>query len=68
MVKSGMARPHHDKTSGKQKTAHLPDLDRILDGIDHIIIRNSRNVEMDGLIFINQPHGSMRCSNSTSER
>jgi hypothetical protein len=35
--------------------------DGLMDSIEHIVIRNSRNVEIDGLIFFNQPHGSMRC-------
>ena len=35
--------------------------DGLFDSVSHIVTRNSRNVEFDGLIFINQPHGTMRC-------
>jgi hypothetical protein len=36
----------------------------LFDGVDMMTIRNSRHVDIDGPIFINQPHGTMRCVNS----
>ncbi|NVM77557.1 hypothetical protein FHW83_003375 [Duganella sp. SG902] len=38
--------------------------DGLFDGVEMMTIRNSRNVEIDGPIFINQPHGTMRCVTS----
>ncbi len=38
--------------------------DGLFEGADMTSIRNSRNIEIDGPIFINQVHGTMRCSNS----
>jgi hypothetical protein len=38
--------------------------DGLFDGVDMMTIRNSRHVDIDGPIFINQPHGTMRCVNS----
>jgi hypothetical protein len=38
--------------------------DGLFDGVEMMTIRNSRNVEIDGPIFINQPHGTMRCITS----
>ncbi|WP_457391841.1 hypothetical protein [Roseateles sp. P5_E1] len=38
--------------------------DGLFDGVDMTTIRNSRHVDIDGPIFINQPHGTMRCINS----
>lgn len=38
--------------------------DGLFDGVDMMAIRNSRQVEIDGPIFINQPHGTLRCINS----
>lgn len=33
-------------------------------GVDMMVVRNSRNIEIDGPIFFNQPHGTMRCITS----
>jgi len=38
--------------------------DGLFDGVEMMTIRNSRNVEIDGPIFINQPHGTIRCITS----
>lgn len=38
--------------------------DGLFDGVDMLTIRNARNIEIDGPIFINQPHGTMRCITS----
>jgi len=38
--------------------------DGLFDGVEMMTIRNSRNVEIDGPIFINQPHGTLRCITS----
>jgi hypothetical protein len=38
--------------------------DGLFDGVDMLTIRNSRNIEIDGPIFVNQPHGTMRCITS----
>ena len=38
--------------------------DGLFDGVEMMTIRDSRNVEIDGPIFINQPHGTMRCITS----
>lgn len=38
--------------------------DGLFDGVDMLTIRNARNIEIDGPIFINQPHGTMRCVTS----
>ncbi|KQZ43185.1 glycosyl hydrolase family 28 protein [Duganella sp. Root1480D1] len=38
--------------------------DGVFDGVEMQAIRNSKNVSIDGLIFINQPHGTMRCISS----
>ncbi|MRW89753.1 glycoside hydrolase [Duganella sp. FT80W] len=38
--------------------------DGLFDGVDMTTIRNARNIEIDGPIFINQPHGTMRCITS----
>jgi hypothetical protein len=38
--------------------------DGLFDGADMTIVRNSHDVEIDGPIFINQPHGTMRCITS----
>jgi len=44
--------------------------DGLFDGAEKTIIRNARNVEIDGPIFINQPEGTMRCiaSQDVAER
>jgi hypothetical protein len=38
--------------------------DGLFDGVEMTTIRNARNVVIDGPIFINQPHGTMRCIES----
>jgi hypothetical protein len=38
--------------------------DGLFDGVEMMTIRNARNIEIDGPIFINQPHGTMRCITS----
>jgi hypothetical protein len=38
--------------------------DGLFDGADMMEIRNSHNISIDGPIFINQPHGTMRCITS----
>lgn len=38
--------------------------DGLFDGVEMLTIRNARNIEIDGPIFINQPHGTMRCITS----
>ncbi|WP_395406600.1 hypothetical protein ACHMW6_08020 [Pseudoduganella sp. UC29_106] len=38
--------------------------DGIFDGVDMTTIRNAKNISIDGPIFINQPHGTMRCITS----
>jgi len=38
--------------------------DGLFDGVDMTTIRNSHNIDIDGPIFINQPHGTMRCITS----
>jgi hypothetical protein len=38
--------------------------DGLFDGVEMTTIRNSRNIAIDGPIFINQPHGTMRCITS----
>jgi hypothetical protein len=38
--------------------------DGLFDSVDGFVIRNSKNVLVDGPIFFNQPHGSMRCITS----
>jgi hypothetical protein len=35
--------------------------DGLFDGVEMMTIRDSRKVEIDGPVFINQPHGTMRC-------
>ncbi len=35
--------------------------DGLFDSVEMMTIRNSRNIEIDGPIFFNQPHGTMRC-------
>jgi len=39
--------------------------DGLFDGADKIMIRNAKNIVIDGPIFINQPEGTMRCMNSS---
>jgi hypothetical protein len=39
--------------------------DGLFDGADQSRIRNARNVVLDGLIYINQPHGALMCANAT---
>ena len=38
--------------------------DGLFDGVEMMTIRDSRQIEIDGPIFINQPHGTMRCVTS----
>ncbi|SFU56265.1 glycosyl hydrolase family 28 protein [Pseudoduganella namucuonensis] len=38
--------------------------DGLFHGVDQLRIRNSRNILIDGPIFINQPEGTMRCITS----
>jgi hypothetical protein len=38
--------------------------DGLFDGVDVATVRNARNVEIDGPIAINQPHGTLRCITS----
>ncbi len=38
--------------------------DGLFDSVDMLVVRNSRNIEIDGPIFFNQPHGTMRCISS----
>lgn len=38
--------------------------DGLFDSVDMLTVRNSRNIEIDGPIFFNQPHGTMRCITS----
>ena len=38
--------------------------DGLFDSVEMMVVRNSRNIEIDGPIFFNQPHGTMRCISS----
>ena len=38
--------------------------DGLFDSVDMLTIRNAKNILIDGPIFFNQPHGTMRCINS----
>lgn len=38
--------------------------DGLFDGVEMMTVRNARHIDIDGPIFINQPHGTMRCINS----
>lgn len=38
--------------------------DGLFDSVDMMVIRNARQILVDGPIFFNQPHGTMRCVNS----
>lgn len=39
--------------------------DGLFDGAEKLMIRNAKNISIDGPIFINQPEGTLRCVNST---
>ena len=38
--------------------------DGLFDSVEHLVVRNSQNILIDGPIFFNQKHGTMRCINS----